>query len=199
VINDLGIPFRQKGGMLWLEDRFDQSNPCSSLHKHFCYQLIIQFFFSSELRLIREWANFQVTYSYCLKWATERYNNAHKRTVHGPYLFPTRVRGQLTCLEVKPMNKKKSCRLYVNLYLQVVSRIHDVYLYESVKTLQQLLGRGLSLWYDLLEQRHRGENKQTKGPNLEEGVSLPPGQDWDGPIGEVRQKIAAQVCMNVIH
>ncbi len=39
-----------------------------------------------------------------------------------------RVLGQLSCLEVKQKNKKKSCRLYVYMYLHVVSSIHDVYL-----------------------------------------------------------------------
>ncbi len=53
-----------------------------------------------------------------------------------------RIRGQLTCLRVRQKDKIKCFRLYVHMCLHVVSHIHDVYFYKSVKTLKQFLGGG---------------------------------------------------------
>jgi hypothetical protein len=54
------------------------------------------------------------------------------------------VRGQLACQRVKWKHKKRSCKLYMCLYVHVVSRIHDVYLCKSVKTIIVVKG-GLSV------------------------------------------------------
>jgi hypothetical protein len=46
------------------------------------------------------------------------------------------VWGQLACPRIKKKHKKESCEPYMCLYVHIISRTHDVYLYESVKTLK---------------------------------------------------------------
>ncbi len=41
---------------------------------------------------------------------------------------------QLACPRIKMKHKKKSCEPYMCLYLHIISRTYEVYLYESVKT-----------------------------------------------------------------
>jgi hypothetical protein len=62
-----------------------------------------------------------------------------------------RVQGQVTCLEVKQENKKKDHKLYICMYLYVMSHIHDVNC-KSVNICVIVVGGTECVMYELLEQ-----------------------------------------------
>jgi hypothetical protein len=62
-----------------------------------------------------------------------------------------KVRGQLACPRIKQKHRKKSCELYICLFVHTISRSHDVYLYKSVKT-SSCERRAVRVKYELLGQ-----------------------------------------------